>query len=248
MTTNSLDFNFDLDFLMQETFALAESATVSVSTKPMAAGLIYRIDDGGSTFCIRGIATSNIDEEFNHINRAALKISDDFDLDSLYFFELPTIEQAEAVIEQLCNRRFPKQEDSLCNISDPGFSWWMDSQPDRFEIFFRSHGINRADKYIQLGPIGDQKMAALRMSQVQPLLRNTFPISEFSNTNKGFAIGSLKPEQLGFKSFRDIFLKGENRTTLENFPDNGLGRTLYFYFHELASIRKFWIEVQTKLS
>lgn len=248
MTTNSLDFNFDLDFLMQETFALAESSTAQVSLRPMAPGLIYRIDDGGSTFCIRAIATSNIDEEFSHLNRATLKIPDDFPLNSLCFFELPTIEQAEAVIEQLCNRRFPKQEDSLCNISDPGFSWWMDLQLDRFEIFFRSHGINRADKYIQLGPIGDQKMASLRMGQVQSLLRSSFPVSEFSNTNKGFAIGSLKPEQLGFKSFRDIFLKGENHTNMENFPDNGLGRTLYFYFHELASIRKFWIEVQTKLS
>ena len=246
---NALDFNFDLDFLLKETFALAEMAAApNVSAKPIGPGLIYRIDDGGSTFCIRAIATKNIDEEFNHINCSALKITDDFPLESLYYFELPTIEQAEAVIEQLCNRRYPKQEDSLCNISDPGFSWWMDLHTDRFEIFFRSHGINRADKYIQLGPVGDQKVAALRMDQVQTLLRSSFPLSEFSSTNKGFAVGTLKPEHLGFKSFRDIFLKGENHTNLENFPDNGLGRTLYFYFHELASIRKFWIEVQTKLS
>jgi hypothetical protein len=246
MTTNSLEFNFNLDFLLQETFALAEMASLPV--RPGAPGLIYHIDDGGSTFCIRAIAAQNIDEEFKQINRSNLKISDDFSLDSLFYFELPTIEQAEAVIEQLCNRRFPKQEDSLCNISDPGFSWWMDLRPERFEIFFRSHGINRADKYIQLGPLGDQKMAALRMGQIQNLLRSSFPLEEFSNTNKGFAIGTLKPDHLGFKSFRDIFLKGDNNTNLENFPDNGLGRTLYFYFHELASIRKFWIEVQTKLS
>jgi hypothetical protein len=246
MNLNSVDFNFDLDFLMQETFALAENS--AISGRPVAPGLIYRIDDGGSTFCIRALATQNIDDEFKQINRSALKIADDFPLESLSYFELPTMEQAEAVIEQLCSRRYPKREDSLCNISDPGFSWWMDSDSDRFEIFFRSHGINRADKYIQLGPIGDQKMAALRMGQVQTLLRSSFPVSEFSNSNKGFAIGTLKPEHLGFKSFRDIFLKGENHTNLENFPDNGLGRTLYFYFHELASIRKFWIEVQTKLS
>jgi hypothetical protein len=91
-------------------------------------------------------------------------------------------------------------------------------------------------------------MAALRITQVQALLKSAFPISEFSSTDKGFAIATLKPDHLGFKSFRDIFLKGENFTNLENFPDNNLGRTLYFYFHELASIRKFWIEVQTKLS
>jgi hypothetical protein len=248
MTTNVLDFNFNIDFLLQETFAIIEGNASLISTKPAAPGLIYRIDDGGSTFCIRAIATTNIDEEFNHINKSVLKITEDFSLENLCFFELPTVEQAEAVIEQLCNRRFPKLEDSLCNISDPGFSWWMDQQADRFEIFFRSHGINRAQKYIQLGPIGDQKVALLRMGQVQSLLRSSFPMSEFSNSNKGFAVGTLKPEHLGFKSFRDIFLKGENHTSMDNFPDNGLGRTLYFYFHELAAIRKFWIEVQTKLS
>jgi hypothetical protein len=166
----------------------------------------------------------------------------------LHYFETPTIEQAQAVIDQMSNRRFPKQEDLLCNISDPGFSWWMDLEYDRFEVFFRSHGINRMEKYIQLGPIGDQKMAALRMGQVQTLLRSSFPVSEFSSTDKGFAVGTLKPEHLGFKSFRDVFVKGENFTNFENFPDNTLGRTLYFYFHELASIRRFWIEVQSKLS
>lgn len=246
MTTNSLDFNFNLDFLLQETFALAEMA--KVIAKPASPGLIYRIDDGGSTFCVRALATKNIDHEFNNLNFAALKITEDFPLESLFYFELPTIEQAEAVIEQLCNRRFPKQEDSLCNISDPGFSWWMDLQSDRFEIFFRSHGINRADKYIQLGPIGDQKMATLRLGQVQNLIRSSFQVNEFSNTSKGFAIGTLKPDHLGFKSFRDIFLKGDNQTSLESFPENGFGRTLYFYFQELAAIRKFWIELQTKLS
>lgn len=241
-----LDFN--LDFLLEETFALNESGAPAILAKPASPGLIYRIDGGMNTFCVRGIATNNIDETFLNLNRAALKIDEDYPLESIHFFETPTIEQAEAVIEQVGNRRFPKQEDLLCNISDPGFSWWMDLGNDRFEIFFRSHGINRADKYIQLGPIGDLRMAALRMGQVQGLLRSSFPVSEFSSTDKGFAIGTLKPEHLGFKSFRDIFVKGENFTNLENFPDNNLGRTLYFYFHELASIRKFWIELQTKLS
>jgi hypothetical protein len=246
MDTNQLNFNFDIDFMLQETFAMAESVVVSM--KPIAPGVIYRILDGGNTFSIRAIAVNNIDQEFKNLNRQALKIDNDFPIDKLSYFELPTIEQAEAVIEQLCNRRFPKLEDSLCNISDPGFSWWMDVQSDRFEIFYRSHGINRADKYIQLGPIGDQKVMGLRMEQIHSLLRSSFPLGEFSNTNKGLAIGTLKPEHLGFKSFRDIFLKGENHTTLENFPESGLGRTLYFFFHELAAIRKFWIEVQTKLS
>ena len=241
---NILDFN--IDFLLEETFALNKISTVVL--RPAAPGVIYRIDEGNNTFCIRAIATSNIEEEFHHLNFKMFKLEDAASISLINFYETPTVEQAQAVIDQISNRRFPKQEDLLCNISDPGFSWWMDVEYDRFEVFFRSHGINRMEKYIQLGPIGDQKMAALRMGQVQTLLRSSFPVSEFSSTEKGFAIGTLKPEHLGFKSFRDVFVKGENFTNFENFPDNTLGRTLYFYFHELASIRRFWIEVQSKLS
>ncbi len=151
--------------------------------------------------------------------------------------------------EQIINRRFPHQEDSLCNISDPGFSWWMDvsGSGGRFEIFFKSHGINRADKYIQLGPIGDGGVAALRMNQARTLLRSSFPISEFSCDDKSFSVASQKPDHLGFISFKNIFLEGINNTDTENFPDNSMGRTLYYYFHELAIVRKFWIEVKTKL-
>ena len=117
----------------------------------------------------------------------------------------------------------------------------------RFEIFFRSHGINRAEKYIQLGPIGDGSVAALRMNQARTLLRSSFPISEFSCDDKSFTVASSKPDHLSFVSFRNIFLEGANHTELENFPDNSVGRTLFYYFHELAIVRKFWIEVKTKL-
>ena len=72
----------------------------------------------------------------------------------------------------------------------------------RFEIFFRSHGINRAEKYIQLGPIGDGSVAALRMNQARTLLRSSFPISEFSCDDKSFTVASSKPDHLSFVSFR----------------------------------------------
>jgi hypothetical protein len=235
---------FKVDYLSQERFL------------PETFGIIYKIDNASSTFCVRGYCTTNIRESFSELanpesaKRTILKLDAASKCDSVEFFETKSLELAEAVREQIINRRFPHQEDSLCNLSDPGFSWWMNidqNNSDRFEIFFRSHGINRADDYIQLGPIGDGSVASLRMNQARTLLRSSFPISEFSCDDKSFTVASSKPDHLSFISFKNIFLEGVNHTELENFPDNSVGRTLYYYFHELAIVRKFWIEVKSKL-
>ena len=234
---------------------------INVSQYPETPGVIYKIHDGVSTFCVRGYTTQNIQEAFVELmdiecpKRSILKLTQGEDSSTILFFKTNTFELAEALKEQIINRRFPHQEDAVCNISDPGFSWWMDvgshcedgMKQGRFEIFFKSHGINRADKYIQLGPIGDGSVAALRMNQAKTLLRSSFPISEFSCDDKSITVASQKPDHLSFISFKNIFLEGVNNTTLENFPDNSLGRTLFYYFHELAIVRKFWIEVKTKL-
>lgn len=238
----------------------SELGAVALATYPESSGIIYKIDNGLSTFCVRGFASKNIRETMLELDgkesskRSILKLMSSDGLDQIHFFVTKNLELAEAIKEQVINRRFPHMEDALCNISDPGFSWWMNINTDelegegKFEIFFRSHGINRAEKYIQLGPIGDGAIAALRMNQARTLLRSSFPISEFSCDDKSFSIASSKPDHSGFVSFRNIFLDGINNTIEENFPDNSLGRTLYYYFHELAIVRKFWIEVKSKLS
>lgn len=241
-------------------FPIVPTLEVCLSIYPESPGVIYKIDNGLSTFCVRGFASKNIRESMLELDgkesskRSILKLMSSDGLDQIHFFVTKNLELAEAIKEQVINRRFPHMEDALCNISDPGFSWWMNINTDelegegKFEIFFRSHGINRAEKYIQLGPIGDGAIAALRMNQARTLLRSSFPISEFSCDDKSFSIASSKPDHSGFVSFRNIFLDGINNTIEENFPDNSLGRTLYYYFHELAIVRKFWIEVKTKLS
>ena len=259
---DKLKRNIPESFDREEVFAPNLEEKISVTNLyPEFPGIIYKIDNSTSTFCVRGYSATNIREaflelkNFNLAKRAILKLSKDEDEASVMFFETKTIELAESVREQVINRRFPHQEDALCNISDPGFSWWMDVKETqenglkqgRFEIFFKSYGINRAEKFIQLGPIGDGGVAALRMNQARTLLRSSFPISEFSCDDKSFTVASQKPDHLSFISFKNIFMEGINNTELENFPDNSIGRTLFYYFHELAIVRKFWIEVKTKL-
>jgi hypothetical protein len=272
--------DLSLDLLLQETLALTEylrtntpitrerastptqtsflfeslAQEAPVTFYPETPGVIYKIDNGSATFCVRGFSSANIKKTFKELTdltsskRPILKLSADDEVGTVLFFETKTFELAEAIREQVINRRFPHQEDSVCNISDPGFSWWLDiSDNGRFEIFFCSHGINRADKYVQLGPIGDSSIAALRMNQARTLLRSSFPINEFCCDDKSFTVASSKPDHLSFLSFKNIFVEGVNNTQIENFPDNSIGRTLFYYFHELAIVRKFWIEVKTKL-
>ena len=267
----AIETHEDNDFLMD----LADSVlapVVDFSTQPIvnptpiavniiypeSSGVIYKIDESGSTFCIRGYSTQNIKlamlelAEVNSTKRAVLKFGIDDSIGNIRYFKTKNFELAESIREQIINRRFPKMEDSVCNISDPGFSWWMDVSlkpgEGQFEIYFKSHSINRAEKYIQLGPIGDGAIASLRMNQARTLLRSSFPLSEFVCTERSLTVATNKPDHLSFISFKNIFLLGENNTEVENFPDNSLGRTLYFYFHEIAVLRKFWIEVQNILS
>lgn len=229
---------------------------------PQRPGIIYKIDSSFGTFCVRGFSSENISSDFKDLNKqnskkkSLLKLQLEDDLSEVKFFETKYFELAQAIKNQIINRRFPHQEDSVCNISDPGFSWWMDpgeldSQGNyigRFEIFFKAHSINRMDKCIQLGPIGDPSIVAQRMNQARNLLKGSFPISEYSCDDKSFSVSSDKPDHLSFLAFKNIFLKGDNNTELENFPEDEIGKTLYFYFHELATVRKFWIEVKSSLS
>lgn len=240
-------------------FAPTNKALISY---PHAPGIIYKLDSSIGTFCVRGFPTENIALSMKELNkttgpkRSQLKLSPEDGLTQVKFFVTKSLELAEAIKEQIVNRRFPHQEDSVCNISDPGFSWWMNADElnentedsGRFEIFFKAHSVNRMEKFIQLGPIGDSSLAAQRMNQARALLSDSFPISEYSCDEKNFSIATSKPDHLGFIAFKNIFLHGENETELENFPETPVGRSLFYYFQELATVRKFWIEVKASLS
>jgi hypothetical protein len=258
-TESAYEDNFlDSDLVFSEEISI-ENELPPLNCYPNTPGVIYKIDRSGSTFCVRGFSTSSIQESMIDLGkessdlRSLLKILPADSIDSsVIFFQTSSFELALSIKEQILNRRFPLIEDSVCNISDPGFSWWMNIEDEsdgseKFQIFFRSHGVFRTEKYIQLGPIGDGAVAALKLNQARSLFSCSFPISEFSCDDKCFTVATTKPDHLSFISFLKIFLTGENNTDIENFPDNPMGRSLYYYFHELAIVRKFWIEVKTKL-
>jgi hypothetical protein len=227
-----------------------EGLLVSSTTYPEGPGIVFRLDAGVATFCVKGISTPNIAESFELLEEGneeiskELKISDLSDIDNLYYFETKTIELANSIRENHINRRFPIEEELVCNISDPGFSWWFSEEDFGFQIFFKSHGLNRAEKYLRLGPIGDSQVAVMRFKQAETLIRSFFPVNDFVCTSKTFAVSTVKPNNLSYRILKDMFVNGINETSINQFPASSLGRTLYNYFQEVATLRGFWIYLE----
>ncbi|MCO4793936.1 MAG: hypothetical protein KC493_09495 [Bacteriovoracaceae bacterium] len=217
---------------------------------PQGPGLVYRVDKGSSTFCVRGFATENIEQSLLDIEsgevvtREKLRLDDDLDYDTLNFFETDELAMAQIIIDQLFNRRFPIDEDILCNLSDPGFSWWLNLDEVGLNIFFKSHGLNRMDRFSRLGPIGDNAIACLRLNQASSFLRTKFAINEFSCDDKSLNITPVESKSLGYQNFLELLVDGEFNWSIEDFSNDTHGRTMYFYFKELAALRAFWINLE----
>ena len=245
-------FNINLAQMIKETFEY-EGHRPKEETPPIlpnSPGLIYYLDRGENTFNIKGFATVNIEEKLAKMDNIEKdsdfkKIFKDKEkIPEIFFFKTGSFELAEVLKEQMVGRRFILQEEFLLNLSDPGFQWWMKGQSSGFKIYFRCPPNFDTDKQlIKLGPIGDAKVASLRLNQSRELLQSFFPIEEFVCNEREFYITTKDPFYLNFTLLKNIFLRGENPTLLEHYPDNTQGQTLFHYFHELATARKFWMMI-----
>lgn len=263
----------DFDFLANETLSInnqirkngnfhfneSEDFEAYEEKGPTGPGVIYRIDKSIGTFCIRGSASEDLEWSLDEIKSSGSKESQEWEktlrldsnelsqMDDIFYFETQTFPQAEILADQLLNRRFPLEEDLVCNISDPGFSWWMKSKEGSFEIYFQSYGIERANDLVQLGPLGDKLMTSHRFNRAISSLRKLFSINEFSCTEKSLTISAAHPKDENFRAFQSIFTQGQwllPKGIFENVPD---GKTLFLFFQELAILRRFWVNIESQL-
>lgn len=220
---------------------------------PQGPGLLYRIDKGISTFCLRGLASEDLMWDIEAIERQdvdvmrSLKINDEEQIQEVRFFETDDYPMAETIVDHMVNRRFPRQESMLCNLSDPGFSWWMDEGSGKFAIYFQSHGIERDSSLVQLGPLGDPMIAYRRLGRALSVLRRFFPVNEYGVTEKIFEVSTTNAAHPGYEAFAKIFLHGEFPFQ-ELLPElSGEEHTLFLYLREVAALRRFWLTVQKDL-
>lgn len=241
---------------IEESKELEEVELSEESTQDLAGpGIIYKLERGISTFCLRGLATSDMDYELDALERGdrnllkKLRLTQEDSLDDLGFF--PTYDEAfaETIIDQLINRRFPRQEAIVCNLSDPGFSWWLSCENLSFEVYFQSHGIERDENLIQLGPLGDPYIAYQFFKKSFSFFKSKFSINEFSATEKGFSVSCSQNSEVHFQQLVQLFIDG-------NFPwdDSAFNKgtspdkALLLYFYELSLLRRFWVDIQSRLN
>ncbi len=233
-----------------------EVSPPKASDYPEAPGVVYHLQVGVSTFAIRAIATSDIDETMIYLRSgepgllSSLKLepSDgEFqDLSSVRFFETESVELAQMVTDQLANRRFPRVEDQLCNLSDPGFSWWLAEEENKFTIYYKSHGLGREERFLKLGPVGDRMIHSKRMQALRPLLQGLFPIKEWVSTDKVFSVECVGNHP-GYELFKKLFTHGHWPKDHAAFGANRLGVTLYLHLQEVSTMRAFWAQVDSEV-
>lgn len=266
----------DIEFMVAETFkhfhetygGVQEQKPVlpqvsdeeELANHPDQPGLIYHLQRSTSVFVIRTLASKNIRQDMQKILQEpelypSLRLlesgSDDVE-SRLRFFILENHLQAEIIHDQIANRRFPIHEEMLCNLSDPGFSWWLDKKESGFQLSFTMSVSS--DHTVKLGPIGDQQLALKSFKLMESLLQSAGLALNVQNEmnrvqfNEGeeFLLEELKDMfEYGVvgEGLQDLFCLLARRTS-----DHSELETLWLYLQELAAMRRFWIQIQYDLA
>ena len=178
-----------------------------------------------------------------------LRMNDEESIEDISFFSTHDEAFAETLVDQLINRRFPRQEAIVCNISDPGFSWWLSCDELGFEVYFQSHGIERDENLIQLGPLGDPFIAYQFFKKSFSFLKSQFSINEFSATEKGLRVSCGQSSVGEFQKLVQLFIDGSFPWESDVFATGkSVDKGLLLYFYELSLLRSFWVTVQNRLN
>jgi len=228
---------------------------------PQGPGIIYHIQKSMGLFVLRTFISLNIRNDYVNIleepgNYPALRLlegSGQVDISSrLRFFSVQNSLHAEMIHDQINNRRFPIEEETLCNISDPGFSWWLSTKGKGFKISFNlAH--SEYEGYIKLGPLGDQNVALKQFEHLSSILQQSGLDLEMQAEVNRFSLD--EGEALIIEELRKLFEEGIISESLahlfkllaRNYKDHTSLESTWFYLDELASMRKFWIQVQDDL-
>lgn len=249
--------NDDLNFLVQATLDHSEDYKGNnpfgfIENKiPNAPGILYRVEVGTSTFVIRMIEAMDMAETFREIQMApenypALRLNPD--LVELNYFETPNLELAEIIIETMANKRFPKNEQVLCNLSDPGFNWWLSHTDYSLSIAFKNYRLDSQNNYQPIGSLGDSQMMAAKLNQCQAFIRDLFPVGYFFCNENLFNLEVSHGDTKNFEKLKKIFIEGRSPEEIFNMEKmEARYRNALIYLREIAFLRKFWKQIESTL-
>lgn len=234
----------DIVLPLEEEEEISEASTLS------GPGVVFYFDQGVSTYCLKGIASEDLEWEQELLTRKdpkflqQFRLKEDWNQEQFLFYPTESTIDAEIIADHILGKRFPKQESILCNLSDPGFSWWLREGENDIEIFYQSQMIERDSRLVQLGPLGDSMLAARRFSSSLSMVKELFVVNEFSSTDKSFHVSSLRPCDQAFHTFKNIFLKGEYFLNQDFATMTAGQRSFYLFMREVALLRRFWLYIE----
>lgn len=244
----------------EEIEKLTDLAQSEVDEVPASAGVLYHIQRSTSIFVVRTLASKNLQEDFKRISDSpedypSLRLIDGEknSLQDLRYFSVEDFSQAEIIHDQISNRRFPIYEERMCNLSDPGFSWWMFKSKTGFHVSFNL-SVNSGENTVKLGPLGDQQLATKTFIGFAELLdKSGLPFNVQNEINR---IQFSEGDSFLMSEFQDLFelgVIGEGMTKLFKLlakrKQSAIDlETTWFYFQELAALRRFWIQIEFDLS
>jgi hypothetical protein len=265
----------DMEFLVAETFKhLHETFQVQqeernevqaplndfMKSYPEGPGVIYHVQKTIAVFVIRTLVSKNIREDYLKIlerpeDYPSLRLTDMSGAiqDGLRFFMVENSSEAEIIHDQLHNRRFPFHEEMMCNLSDPGFSWWLTKKPEGFQLSF-TMSISDQDENLKLGPLGDRELAIRRFQGFENLVASAGIGMNIQNEMNRVQFTDC--EEFIREELKDLFEFGVVTQTLKDLfkilakktSDHSLLEEIWFYLNELAAMRRFWIQIQYDLT
>lgn len=232
----------------------------STSEFPESPGVIYHVQKSTSVFVVRTFVTQNIKDDYQNIlerpeDYPSLRLLENGQEDiseKLKFFMVEDVSQAEIIHDQIHNRRFPIFEEMMCNLSDPGFSWWLTKKSKGFQIAFTMSVSS--DDTVKLGPLGDRELALRNFQMLEELVSSAGIAMNIQNeTNR---VQFTDSEEFILEELKDVFEFGVITDTLsdifkilakriKNFSSL---QTTWFYLQEIAAVRRFWIQIQFDLN
>jgi hypothetical protein len=211
-------------------------------------GVIFKVEKGPSTICIRVLPAENLEQssqqliDKNQDYLRVLKVDNNDELQSLKFFETSSYRWGVVIQQQLANQRFPIEEDRFCNISDPGFSWWMEKGTDWFRIHFKNICFSERSKVVKLGPLGelfDSKSSLLEFSEY---IKGLFPMDEFVCSERHLSVHSHPQFLSQFFELKNLFLRGEMP-----YIENRENEKIIEMFTQICVLRKFWSQIESDI-
>ncbi|MFZ4712411.1 MAG: hypothetical protein ACOYL6_01750 [Bacteriovoracaceae bacterium] len=247
----------DLDFLVQETMNLASTIVGSnpffmEKILPKGPGLIYNVEKGLSTFVVRMLEAGNISETMQMVEdsiqlRKLLRLNGEGPI-SAHFFETPNREVAQVIKDKIANKRFPLEEQTLCNLSDPGFNWWITHGPNVINISFKNYRLDDTGGYQSIGALGDPRLSAMKLNQCQGLLRELFPLGHFFCNENLFGVETTAANTLAFEKFKRLFLEGRDLEELFDLSKlHEKHHESLVFLREISFVRKFWRVLESEL-